>query len=113
MAGNVKVTGSGIYNSANRQLVETNRTDWTRWNQGAGSTNGNAMYQSLSLGTGGLSVGAWSNQSTGNIYATGVLRIAGAGNSYVLGNMGIGLSDPGSYKLNVQGTARISSARRS
>ncbi len=79
--GNIKVDGAGIYNSSGYQLIETNQTDWTRWNQGGGSTNGNAMYQSLSLGTGGLAVGTWSNQSAGNIYLTGTIR----GGSYGFG----------------------------
>src|SRR3989338_5334801 len=29
VAGNVKITGAGIYNAAGSQLVETNATDWT------------------------------------------------------------------------------------
>lgn len=65
------VNGAGIYNRFGSQLVETSANDWTRWNQSQGATNGNAMYQSLSLGTGGLTVGTWINQPSGNIYATG------------------------------------------
>jgi hypothetical protein len=35
------------------------------------------MYQSLSLGTGGLAVGTWSNQAPGNILATGNITANG------------------------------------
>jgi len=74
VSGDVKITGGGILNSAGKQIIQTNATDWTRWNQGSGATNGNAMYQSLALGSGGLSVGAWSNQPLGDIYATGKVK---------------------------------------
>ncbi|NLH38622.1 MAG: hypothetical protein GX445_00970 [Elusimicrobia bacterium] len=104
VAGAVKITGSGLINSAGYELVDTDDTDWIRWNQGSGSANGNAMYQSLSLGTGGLAVGDWSNQGVGNIYATGILQIAGTGNSYISGNVGIGTTSPG-YKLDIANIA--------
>lgn len=98
ISGNVNITGSlvagaGIYNTVTgQQLVETNQRDWTRWNQGQGSVNGNAMYQSLSLGTGGLAVGTWSNQPVGNIYATG--------------SVGIGTASPG-RRLEVNNTIKL------
>lgn len=82
------INGAGLYNKFGAQLVETSANDWTRWNQSQGAANGNAMYQSLSLGTGGLSVGAWSNQSAGNVYATGTTYLTGgvfAAQSYVNG----------------------------
>jgi len=104
VAGAVKITGSGLINAAGYELVDTDDTDWIRWNQGSGSANGNAMYQSLSLGTGGLAVGNWSNQGVGNIYATGILQIAGTGNSYISGNVGIGTTSPG-YKLDIANIA--------
>ena len=89
VAGAVKVTGSGILNSAGSELVQTNATDWTRWNRGSGAVNGNAMYQSLALGTGGLTVGAWENQAAGVLKVVNSAYLATAS-----GGVGIGTVAP-------------------
>jgi hypothetical protein len=105
--GSVKIDGAGIYNTSGFQLVETSANDWTRWNQGSSAANGNVMYQSLALPTGGLSVGTLSSQGLGNIYATGTLQVAGAGSSYIQGNLGVGPKPGGSFPastLDVNGT---------
>jgi hypothetical protein len=101
--GSVKVDGPGIYNNFGSQLIQTNASDWTRWNQGSGSVWGNEMYQSLALPTGGLAVGTLSSQAPGNIYATGTLEIDGAGSSYVQGSLGVGTASP-SGTMDVNGT---------
>ena len=87
VAGAVKVTGSGILNSAGSELVQTNATDWTRWNRGSGATNGNAMYQSLALGTGGLTVGAWENQAAGVLKVVNSAYLATASGSVGIGTV--------------------------
>ena len=102
VAGAVKITGSGIINSAGYELVQTSATDWTRWNQGSGATNGNAMYQSLSLGTGGLTVGAWENQAAGVLKVTQSAYLASTG-----GSVGIGTVSP-TQKLDVAGNVNVS-----
>ncbi|MDO8668351.1 MAG: hypothetical protein Q7K35_04670, partial [bacterium] len=97
VAGAVKITGAGILNSAGHELVQTNATDWTRWNQGQGAANGNAMYQSLALGTGGLTVGAWENQPAGVLKVTQSSYLAVSG-----GKVGIGTANP-PKKLTISG----------
>lgn len=93
VAGIVKLSGagSGLMNSAGFELVETDATDWTRWNQGSGATNGNAMYQSLALGTGGLAVGEWTNQPAG------VLKVVNR----------IGVNMAPVYPMDVNGSAHL------
>ncbi len=104
--GTLRVSGAGIYNATGSQLVQTNATDWTRWNQGSGATNGNAMYQSLALGTGGLTVGAWENQ------AAGVLKVVnGAYLATSSGNVGIGTTTPDAkLDISVGGTVQCCAA---
>jgi hypothetical protein len=102
VSGGMKVDGVGIYNSAGYQLLETDTNIATNWNQGAGTTFGNAMYQPLALASGGLAVGNGSNQGQGNIYAAGTLQAAGGGSNYILGKLGVGIAAPGGT-LDVSG----------
>lgn len=68
VAGNVRISGSGLYNSSDYQLIEGNATDWIRIGNGA-FTNGAAIYNNIAT-NGGLSVGAWSKPAAGSIVAT-------------------------------------------
>ena len=56
---------------------------------------------------GGINVGTATGATGGNIFGSGVIRMEGTGNSYVMGDFGIGNNNP-SEKLDIDGNLRAS-----
>jgi len=100
VTGNIKITGSRIKNSAGYGIVQTNATDWLRINPDS-NYPAIALYKPVAIGTGGLAVGEWSQQSSGILKVTKSAYLATAG-----GNVGIGTTGP-TAKLDVRGPAYI------
>jgi hypothetical protein len=74
--GNLRVNGSRIENNTGLDIVQADAADWLRINP-AGDYPATAIYKPVAIGTGGLSVGDWSQQAAGNINATGSATIKG------------------------------------
>jgi hypothetical protein len=95
--GNLRVNGSRIENSTGLDIVQADAIDWLRINP-AGDFPATAIYKPVAIGTGGLSVGDWSQQAAGNINATGSLTVKGTATiaSGVLANsIGLGTQTQG------------------
>ena len=92
VAGDIRLTGNGIYNSSGYQLIQGNATDWIRIGN-ASFTNGAAIYNNIAT-NGGLAVGTFTKPAAGNITASG--------------NVGIGTTSPAA-KLDVEGGIAIGS----
>jgi len=69
VAGDIRLTGNGIYNSSGYQLIQGNATDWIRIGN-ASFTNGAAIYNNIAT-NGGLAVGTFTKPAAGNITASG------------------------------------------
>jgi len=89
VAGNVKITGSRIKNSAGYGIIQTDATDWLRINPDS-QYPAIALYNPVAIGTGGLAIGEWSQQPSGVLKVTQSAYLATAG-----GNVGIGTTSPG------------------
>jgi hypothetical protein len=100
VAGNVKITGSRIKNSAGYGIVQTDATDWLRINPDS-QYPAIALYNPVAIGTGGLAIGEWSQQSSGVLKVTQSAYLATAG-----GNVGIGTTSPDT-KLVISGGGTI------
>jgi hypothetical protein len=98
VAGNVKITGSRIKNSAGYGIVQTDATDWLRINPDS-NYPAIALYNPVAIGTGGLAIGEWSQQSSGVLKVTQSAYLATAG-----GNVGIGTTNPDA-KLDIYGAS--------
>ncbi len=86
--GDLKVTGHAILNNEGRAIVETNKSDWLRINPDT-KFPGTAMYGPVSIGTGGLSVGSWTNYPKGQMAVTRDTYLATTG-----GYVGVGTTKP-------------------
>ena len=70
-AGQVNLTGAGLYNSSGYQIIQGNASDWLRINQNSSFANGTAAYGNWAFGNGGITVGSWGTAGAGNIVASG------------------------------------------
>jgi len=52
----------------------------------------------------GLNLGTTTGAGVGDLKGSGVLQMAGTGTHYLMGNVGIGTTDPSSFKLQVAGS---------
>jgi hypothetical protein len=91
VAGNVKITGSRLKNSASYGIIQTDATDWLRINPDS-QYPAIALYKPVAIGEGGLSIGEWGQLPKGNLKVTG--------------NVGLG-TDPTAERLEVAGNVKI------
>ncbi|MFP4104128.1 hypothetical protein [Coleofasciculus sp.] len=96
IGGNIQIKGSQIKSKDGYGIVETNQTDWLRINPDS-KYPGIALFQPVAIGTGGLAVGEWTQQSQGVLKVTQSAYLATTG-----GNVGIGTTAP-KAKLDVRG----------
>lgn len=90
VAGSIKMDGAGLYNSFGYQIVAGNQSDWLRINQNNSWPSGTAAYGYWAFGSGGVSIGSWTDMPSGDLYVTS--------------RVGIGTSSP-SQSLDVAGAA--------
>ncbi len=111
--GAIRMSGDGLYNSAGYEIIEGDKTDWLRINNGSSYSSGVAAYDDWAFGTGGLAVGSWDTAGSGNIIASGSVAIGTSsasneltvsGDADVTGSLGIGTATPSS-KLDVYNTS--------
>lgn len=74
--GNLRVGGSRVENSTGLSILQTDATDWLRINPDE-KFPAIALYKPVAIGTGGLSVGDWSQQAAGNLNVTGTGTVKG------------------------------------
>lgn len=74
--GELTVTGARLRNSAGFGIVETNANDWLRINPDQ-QYPGIALYKPVAIGTGGLSVGDWTQMAQGQLRVTGAASLHG------------------------------------
>jgi hypothetical protein len=86
VAGILQISGSRLRNSGGFGIVETNATDWLRVNPDQ-QYPGIAMYKPVAIGTGGLSVGDWSQLPQGQLRVTGAATLVSGA---LVGSIGIG-----------------------
>jgi hypothetical protein len=75
-AGNVQVSGTRLRNASGLGIVETGANDWLRVNPDE-SFPSIALYKPVAIGSGGLAVGEWSVQPTGQLKTTGAASFGG------------------------------------
>ncbi len=101
--GNIQIKGSQIKSKDGYGIVETNKTDWLRINPDS-KYPGIALFKPVAIGTGGLAVGEWTQQSQGVLKVTQSAYLA-----TVSGNVGINTTEP-QAKLDVNGNTRLNGA---
>jgi hypothetical protein len=77
VGGVLTVGGARIRNASGFGIVETNANDWLRINPDQ-QYPATAIYNSLAIGTGGLSVGDWSQMPAGQLRVTGNATVGGS-----------------------------------
>ena len=86
VSGTITAAGTRISNANGFGIVETNATDWLRVNPDQ-QFPGIALFKPVAIGTGGLSVGDWSQLPTGQLKVTSTSTLAGGA---LIGAIGIG-----------------------
>ncbi|MEK7611415.1 MAG: hypothetical protein AAB486_03545, partial [Patescibacteria group bacterium] len=112
LSGGSIASGFGTIATANT-ITGTTINGTTGLNTGAGAgtlrlDSAGALSNITSLTLTGAISGGTTYSGSGNITSTnGLLSMSGAGNNYLAGNVGIGTTDPGAYKLNVVGDVYV------
>lgn len=98
VGGDLTVGGARLRNNGGFGIVETNANDWLRINPDQ-QYPGIALYKPVAIGTGGLSVGDWTQMAPGQLRVTGAASLHGgltvsggsalAGGASVTGNGGL------------------------
>ena len=98
VTGSLRVNGSRIANNTGLGMLETDAADWLRVNPDQ-AFPAIAMYKPVAIGTGGLSVGDWTQMPQGQLRVTSNASVGGAlsvggllslqGGANVAGNAGL------------------------
>jgi hypothetical protein len=83
--GTMRIQGSGLYNASGFEIVQGNSADWLRINQNNSWPYGTAAYGNWAFGSGGVSIGSWSDVPAGQLTVTGQYNVNG---TYIQGTAG-------------------------
>lgn len=77
--GDIRIRGSGLRNKTGKRMIEADPADgWLRINPDNTYPSGVAGHGHWSFGTGGVSVGDWSDPGVGNLKTTGTIASGGS-----------------------------------
>lgn len=76
VSGDLTISGTRLRNSTGLAILEANAADWLRVNPD-GNYPSIALYQPVAIGTGGLSVGDWTQMPQGQLRVTGAAGLLG------------------------------------